>query len=100
MIEAKQYRAVIFSLLLILLVHPVGLIASDAAPFNRTPDRFSEMITDLQATIQAVNRIDALEEAYWRGEGYRVPEDVVRKRDLKGFDLQLEILRVRLSMPD
>ncbi|NVK42181.1 MAG: hypothetical protein HWE39_13150 [Oceanospirillaceae bacterium] len=99
MTEAIQCRAVSVCLLLILLILPIDLIANEAAGLDRTPDRFKAVLTDLRATIQAVNRITALEEAYWRDEGYRIPEDVVRKRDLRGFDLQLEILRVRLNMP-
>lgn len=99
MTESIPYRAVLVCLLLIILIQPIHLIASDAKLFDRTPDRFEAVLTDLRSTIESVNRINALEEAYWRGEGYRIPEDTVRKRDLKGFDLQLEILRVRLNMP-
>jgi len=60
----------------------------------------SEVMGNLQQTIQSLNRIDALEEAYWRGEGVRIPDEHVRTRDLRGFDLQREILKIRLNMPD
>lgn len=83
-----------------LFAGPMALAADDPAELNRTPDRFGQVMGSLQYRIQAHNLINELEEAYWHGEGYSVSDSGIRKRDLKGFDLQLDILRIRLSMPD
>ncbi len=78
---------------------PSKLIAADSEEFNRTPGRFGQVLQALQYRIRASNEIDDLEAAFWREESVRKIDEGVRTRDLKGFDLQREILRIRLSMP-
>lgn len=68
---------------------------------DRTATRFNRVIGEIQASIRANNEIADLEKAYFRGETHKaiyLVEDGIRTRDLRGFELQREILRIRLSM--
>ncbi|WP_432698439.1 hypothetical protein ACQUQP_08875 [Marinobacterium sp. YM272] len=66
--------------------------------YDQGVGRIDHQVAALQAQIRALNKIDALEEAYRTGRSYTLSEDVVRTRDIAGFDLQLEILRIRLGL--
>ncbi len=89
----------LYCLLCMLPFYPSSLTAASSDEFNRTPGRFGQVLQTLQHRIRASNEIDDLEAAFWREEGVQKVDEGVRTRNLKGFDLQLEILRIRLNMP-
>ncbi|SEF95138.1 hypothetical protein [Marinobacterium lutimaris] len=75
--------------------------ASENERADRTPAQFYRVIHEIQSTIEANNQIADLEEAYFQGESYQptyFSDTGVRTRDLRGFELQREILRIRLSL--
>lgn len=82
MFETNQYRVV---LLCLLLLYPVAQVAETLEAFNRTLDRFSQVMRDLQYAIRANNRIDELDEAYWREEGYSLMAGQGQEAGSKGL---------------
>ena len=90
-------------LLLAALVTLPAVVASaeGVEALDRNETRFNQVIHEIQSTIRANNRIADLEEAYFRGETLIALDRVdggIRTRDLRGFELQQEILSIRLSL--